>query len=120
LDAGIRDVFQFNIETDRFVGELRRLGADVKTFNAFEELPGSGATFDIADVAWSALPSNVFVRYGHPGATQMEINDGDGGHIGDLITLYARITGAFQFISTRLQDGDREPTSAESNGITES
>src|SRR6185295_1695761 len=109
VDAGIRDVFQFDRETDRFTGELRRLGAPVTTFDGFAKLPGAAGKFDAAKITWSALPRNVYVRYGDPAASAEAIKDGDGGHVGDFDTLIARFASAFSFISAKIPGGDVEP-----------
>jgi enterochelin esterase-like enzyme len=116
LDAGIRDVFQFDRETDRFAGELRRLGSPVAVFDGFDRLPGASGKFDAAKVAWTSLPRHVYVRYGDPRASAQAIADGDGGHVGDFDTLFARFASVFSFVSAKIPGGDVEP--ADPNATT--
>jgi S-formylglutathione hydrolase FrmB len=113
VDAGIRDVFQFHLESDRFVGELRRLGADIKQFDGFTKLPGAPTSFDAAAVSWQALPRHVYVRYGNPTATPDEIKKGDGGHVGDFGTMMDRFSSIFYFVSNRFEGGDTEATAGD-------
>lgn len=109
-DAGIRDflnaVVSANVGFGSLMGEFGLEGAVFDGFGALNEQTND-ARFDFATVDWSQWPRNGYVRYGDPDATETQINNGDGRHVGTASQLINRATTAFAWINAQWPNGDR-------------
>lgn len=111
IDAGIRDHFKMAEMGNHFFGTLMKLNQDSGIFDDFPSLlPDPNSDFDPLSIDFTSLPSNIYLRYGDPDATEDEIEEGDGGHVGTPIDAYYRIITLFAYISHHLPEGDFTPT----------
>ena len=84
MDAGIRDFLNTAIHSNRFFGELQnKVGVEnVATFQDFSSLAVGDEDFDHFEPNHEALKQYSYVRYGDVNATEYEIAQGDGNHVG--------------------------------------
>ena len=68
-------------------------------------------------VDYAALGPHLYLRYGDPNASERQIGNGDGGHVGTPLQAVNRMMSALFFIDAHLPDGDR--TWADSPGRLE-
>lgn len=116
-DAGIRD-FLFSVGgTNWMWGALQgRVGKGVaKDYVDFPSLPGATAEYDVlgVDLDQEHLGKHVYVRYGNPDATENQIQQGDGHHVGTPLQVINRFLTAIHFMQSRFRDVDRGESNAE-------
>lgn len=114
-DAGIRDFLNNSVAVNATVGGL--MAQHQAPFGVFDSFPvltnqTSESAYDFTEIDWSAMPKDLYVRYGNPDASQTEIERGDGRHVGTAVQIINRATTAFAWLDKRWPDGDREPTLA--------
>jgi hypothetical protein len=110
-DGGIRDLFNFGVVHEHFVGGFVARGRNVRTYNGHAALLGGGADrFDLAYVPWEEMGNHVFVRYGDPDATETQKIQGDGGHVGTAQQLLDRVNATLGWVSSKWPDGDHDLT----------
>ena len=113
FDAGIRDFLNNSVGVNTVVGGL--MAKHDAPFGVFDSFPvltntNSDAAYDFTEIDWSAIPRDLYVRYGNPDATQSEIEKGDGRHVGTPVQIINRATTAFAWLDKRFPDGDRSET----------
>jgi S-formylglutathione hydrolase FrmB len=111
MDAGIRDFLNAAVSANVGMGVLMaEYGRQGAVFDGFGALTGVrlDAEYDFARVPWPDIPRNVYVRYGNPDATESQIQNGDGRHVGTAFQVINRATSAFAWISHWWPTGDRE------------
>ncbi len=108
-DAGIRDFFNAHVAMDRANGRLFAQGHRSRASHGFERLSNVAdeALFDAIDVDWSTIPDDVYVKYGDPNASEEEITQGNGRHVGTATQLIHRFTATFSWLSYHMPGGDR-------------
>lgn len=110
-DAGIRDFFNAALSANRGFSQLMNLfdrtGRVFTSYNAVAQSP-AGQPYDFGLVDWPRVGRNVYVRYGDPDATEAQILNGDGRHVGTVLQIVARVTTAFAWMNAHWPGGDRE------------
>lgn len=111
FDAGIRDFLNAEVSANQAVGQAMATGE--LPFSAFDGFGGvvpgaTEGTYDFTETQWSDIAQNGYLRYGNPDATDAEIANGDGRHVGTANQIIYRIETGFSFIDHRLPDGDRD------------
>ncbi len=113
-DAGIRDFLGSAGGTNWLWGALTaRVGeAEAKSYTRFESLPTIGPAssgYDFLDVDYQPeqLGHHVYVRYGDPDATPMQIAKGDGDHVGTTQQAVERLLTALSFAESGFRVRDR-------------
>jgi hypothetical protein len=112
-DAGIRDFLNNSLAANTVVGGLMAsYDAPFGVYDGFPTLTdvNSEVAYDFTEIDWSAMPRDLYVRYGDPDATQAEIEKGDGRHVGTAVQIINRATTAFAWLDKRFPDGDRSET----------
>jgi hypothetical protein len=117
-DGGIRDLFNFGVTAEHFLGGFTGRGRDSAYFTEVTELPGLNPEFpdefNMAKVVWEDVQGAINLRYGNPDLTEYEIEQGSGQHVGTIPELARRIQSALYFIDSRWPDSPRslvEPSS---------
>jgi enterochelin esterase-like enzyme len=112
IDGGIRDIFNSAVNALSVVGALNALGADFRLYDNFfggptSLLPSIESDEDFfnyvvdQDLSARAVGKNLMVLYGKPDATEEEIEDGDGAHVGTTQQAVERFLTYFAFVSQR-------------------
>lgn len=113
FDAGIRDFLNNAVAMNTVVGELMaEYQAPVGVYDSFPVLTGAttDSGYDFTEIDWTALPKDLYVRYGNPDASEADILRGDGRHVGTAVQVINRATTAFAWLDKRWPDGDRTET----------
>jgi hypothetical protein len=110
-DGGIRDLFNFGVVHEHFIGSFAARGQSVALYNSHISLPGSVHPFSAGPVRWEEVGKYAMLRYGDPDATEQQKRDGDGGHVGTAQQLLERVFAVLGWMSARWPDGDRDLTS---------
>ena len=110
-DAGIRDLFNFGVDTHHFLAEvIARRPEDVRIYNQFSgiagDLDGDDGDFLPTDPDYADVGKYAFLRYGSLDATPEELARGDGGHVGTVTQAINRFTSISYYMSKRWPDGD--------------
>jgi hypothetical protein len=109
FDAGIRDFLNASVSANHAVGPaLARYGMPFGIYDNFSILDGgaSDLTYDFLDIPWDNVPKNGYLRYGDPDATDAQIENGDGRHVGTANQIIYRVRTAFAWMNRRWPDGD--------------
>jgi S-formylglutathione hydrolase FrmB len=110
-DSGIRDLLNSTPSMSNFMGTLSGRGRTLRIVNGHDYLgyrdPVAGTDFDFTSIDYRALGGSVFVRYGNPDASEAELVQGDGGHVGTAWQLISRLQSAMAWMSAHWPDGDR-------------
>ncbi len=115
-DGGVRDIFNFAIDTAHFSGHLQAGGQNVRVYNDFPSVfqgkvaPGA-AFFPDATKRDTFGPrgQSIFLPYGNPEASEFEIAQGDGAHVGTVIQALNRFMSMFEWIHNRWPNGNYDP-----------
>jgi S-formylglutathione hydrolase FrmB len=108
-DAGVRDLFSFGSITDGLMSALLARGRDVHFYNNYAPLlnnrdePG----YESTSVDYNGVGRHLMVRYGSLDATEDELIQGDGGHVGSVRQVINRLLTATIMMSARWPQGDR-------------
>ena len=96
MDAGIRDFLNTAIQSNRFFGQLQnRVGeSNAQSYQDFSAI-AVGDTFDYLEPNYEGITQYSYVRYGDVDASDYEIAQGDGNHVGTYDQAVARVVGAF-------------------------
>ncbi|HUH03735.1 MAG TPA: hypothetical protein VML75_17190, partial [Kofleriaceae bacterium] len=117
MDAGIRDFLNAavsaNVGAAQIMSTQQLPGAVWDSFEALQGIAANGR-FDFAKIDWTRQPANQYMRYGNPDATETQINNGDGRHVGTANQLINRATTAFAWLNAQWPNGER--TSIASSG----
>jgi hypothetical protein len=107
LDGGIRDVFNFGLQSREIFGAVRKANgtADALFVRRFADLPGPTAwddrSYDGFQVRWKDAPRNVLVLYGDENATKDELDNGEGDHVGTPNQALQRFFTMISWVGTR-------------------
>lgn len=115
FDAGIRDFLNASVSANAGIAQAQaRWSLPFGVYDNFSILDGgiSDAAFDFLDIPWADFPKNGYLRYGNPDASQAEIENGDGRHVGTGSQIIYRVRTAFAWINQRWPDGDFSDTYA--------
>jgi hypothetical protein len=114
-DGGIRDLLNSLPSTNHFLGAFAARGRPVRMYNGHSALDYSGRNldevFDFTRIDWLDVGGSVLVRYGNVDASEQMKIDGDGGHVGTVGQLFARLQSAVAWMSARWPDGNRDSLS---------
>jgi pimeloyl-ACP methyl ester carboxylesterase len=113
FDAGIRDFLNNSVSSNAAVGQaMATYGLPFAVYDNFSILDGgtSDLSYDFLDVPWKDLPKDGYLRYGNPDATDQEIMNGDGRHVGTANQIIYRAQTAFGWINQHWPEGDTEDT----------
>jgi hypothetical protein len=119
IDGGIRDIFNSGVGSYHAVGRLRTLGLEFRLYDGFFGMPNSirpdirkdGDYMEvIPDVSYAAgdFGRHVLILYGKPNATEKQIDEGDGAHVGTAADAVNRFITYFAFAAQRWPKGDRK------------
>src|SRR5207253_1966675 len=116
LDGGVRDLFNFGVIGDQLLGAFasrkRADGRPLKSttfYNNFENLPGGGGDINLfqpENVLWQDVPQVGMMRYGNVDATDAQVAQGDGQHVGTATQILFRIETSFYFAAAGWPDAD--------------
>lgn len=115
-DGGIRDLFNFDVSSGLLFGEIAAgRPAESGAFLRLSELPGaplSDTAFLPLSIEEGALPRNLLFLYGNEGASEREIEAGDGDHAGTTRQVLNRLQLLFRWLGDRWESlpdppGDR-------------
>ncbi len=109
-DAGIRDFLNAVISSNVGAGIVAaKYGLELGVWDSFETIQAPGTLrYDFAKIDWSDKPRNNFVRYGNPDASETDITNGDGRHVGTPIQIINRATTAFAWMDAQWPNGNRD------------
>jgi hypothetical protein len=114
FDAGIRDFLNASVSANAGIAQaMAKYNLPFGVYDNFSILDGgtSELSFEHRDVPWvTDLPKNGYLRYGNPDATDAQIMNGDGRHVGTGTQIIYRVQTAFSWINRRWPDGDFEDT----------
>jgi hypothetical protein len=110
MDAGIRDFLNTAIHSNRFFGQLQtKLGTErVRDYRDFASLAHDDGEFDRIEPNFEKLSQFSYIRYGNVDATQFEINQGDGNHVGTVDQVVDRALSAFAIAQNAWKNLDRD------------
>ncbi|MCA9620611.1 MAG: hypothetical protein KC731_16425, partial [Myxococcales bacterium] len=110
-DGGIRDLFNFSVAADHFLGGFVGRGREGAYFSEVTFLPGLDPTtpddFNPSHIVWEDLQGAINLRYGNPDLTTYDIENGSGQHVGTVPELAKRLQSALYFIDSRWPDAPR-------------
>ena len=114
FDGGIRDFLNASVSTNQAVGKaMARYQTPFGVYDGFAGIVDGNAsenTYDFTTIDWTEQPRNGYLRYGNPDATDAQIMNGDGRHVGTANQIIYRIETAFAWLDQRWPDGDRDDT----------
>lgn len=112
-DGGVRDLFNFAIDTAHFSGHLQGAGQNVRIYNdfpkLFQGLVDDGAAFfpnARHKDAFGRRGQSVFLAYGNPDADAFDVSQGDGAHVGTVVQALNRFMSMFEWVHNRWPGGD--------------
>lgn len=110
-DAGIRDFLNASVSHNAGAGlVMASYQLQGAVWDSFEALQGiEPGRYDFAKIDWPNIPRNNYLRYGNPDATESQIQNGDGRHVGTASQIINRATTAFAWLDAQWPDGDRVP-----------
>lgn len=110
-DGGIRDIFNWGLIGQHFVGGFAARGRPVAYYSDWKFLPNVSNTendlFDPKEVDWAAMPPASYLRYGDIDANRRLVEKGDGQHVGYTDQTFRRIQTGLYFVGSRWPDADR-------------
>ena len=110
-DGGIRDLFNFAIAGEHFLGGFTALGKGTGYISGTNALPGldpnNPEAYAASQILWEDIPGGMNFRYGNPDLTPSDITNGSGQHVGTVNELLRRLQTALYFIDSRWPDAHR-------------
>jgi S-formylglutathione hydrolase FrmB len=110
-DAGIRDFFNAQVSTNSLMGALTAAGQPVRVLDGFPAFAGAApskeSAYDPLKTDWQKYGRHVYVRYGDPDATGVEVS-GDGRHVGSTTQAVHRAQTMLMWLALTWPDGDRK------------
>jgi len=114
MDAGIRDFLNASVSANVGASVISgKYGMPLAVWDKFQSLEGPdivGNQYDFIQVPWADVPRHNYVRYGDPDATDSQIMNGDGRHVGTGSQLANRVTSSFAWLNAQWPNGDKEAT----------
>ncbi len=110
-DAGIRDFLNASVSANAGFGQLMsRFELAGGIYDGFDKLGGlTESSYDFTFVPFEDFPDNVYLRYGNPDASDRDIMNGDGRHVGTGPQIINRVSTAFAWLNQKWPNGDRDP-----------
>jgi hypothetical protein len=108
-DAGVRDLFNFEVSTNQFVGAVAANGENVRIYDGFFSLANLDPEEDsyrFAEVNYGEVGDHVYLRYGSLDASAEDICFGDGKHVGTVPQIANRLLTLLGFVTSRFPEGD--------------
>lgn len=118
LDGGLRDSFQFQASSERFLGALKERGHTVRLVRGFQRLGELYGDGDLNDADYRKVTEqHLMVRYGEEELSWEEAfrAGGDGGHVGSPLEVVERFVTVFSFLMHTWKDLPRHPMPFEVN-----
>jgi hypothetical protein len=120
-DGGVRDLMNFAVSSSHLTGALssrkKADGSPLRStayYNGFDYLPGQTRgkpqNYVGANLLWADIADFPSVRYGTVDATDAQIANGDGQHVGTADQLLDRLQTSFYFVAKSWTDADRAQT----------
>lgn len=112
-DGGVRDLFNWSVMGNHSMGAFVARGLPVRFYNGHGALHADGRAsneFGWESAPWEEIGRYAMVRYGSIDASALQLERGDGGHVGTTDQLAARIYSAVALMSSRWQNGDTRLT----------
>jgi S-formylglutathione hydrolase FrmB len=108
-DGGVRDLFSFASVTDSLMSALLARGRDVHFYNNFAPLMNhtDERAYNATAVDYDTVGRDLMIRYGSLDASETELIQGDGGHVGSVQQVINRLLTATFLMSSRWPGGDR-------------
>ncbi len=104
-DGGTRDLFNFAVTAEHFVGNFVARGREAAVFSHPSSMPGLDPAapdfFNPAHIVYADMPGVVSYRYGKDEPTDQDIKSGSGQHVGTLTEFANRLQSALYFIDSR-------------------
>jgi hypothetical protein len=115
-DGGVRDIFNFAIDTAHLMGHLQAGGQNTRIYNDFKSLYQGISSPDVpffpnpaARDAFGRRGQSVFLPYGNPDADAFAISQGDGAHVGSVAQALNRFMTMFEWVHNQWPNGDYAP-----------
>lgn len=115
-DGGVRDIFNFAIDTAHFTSHLQGAGQNTRVYNDFASLYQGVSLPQVPFFpdpqrrnAFGNRGQSVFLAYGDPDADAFAIQLGDGAHVGTVPQALNRFMTMFEWVHNQWPDGDYEP-----------
>jgi hypothetical protein len=109
-DAGIRDFLVSSGGMNWLWGALQaRVGRDIaRDYTSFSSLLPGASDYDFLEVDYSSstLGRHAYLRYGDPAASETQIEQGDGNHVGTADQILNRLLTAMTFAQSRFRTRD--------------
>jgi hypothetical protein len=110
-DGGTRDLFNFAVAAEHFMGSFVSRGRSAVTFRHPSLMPGLRPEepdfFNPAHIVYEDLPGVINYRYGKDEPTERDIESGSGQHVGTVTEFANRLQSALYFIDARWPDAHR-------------
>jgi hypothetical protein len=110
-DGGTRDLFNFAVAAEHFVGSFASRGRPAAVFGSASRLPGLKPEdpdfFNPAHIVYDDVPGVVHYRYGKDDPTKQDFESGSGQHAGSVTEFVNRLQSALYFIDARWPDAPR-------------
>jgi len=110
-DGGNRDLFNFAVAADHFMGGFVLRDRNAAIFSDLTKMPGLDPSlpdaFNPARVVWEDLQGVIHYRYGKDEPDQNDIDNGSGQHVGTVNELAGRLQAALYFVDSRWPDAPR-------------
>jgi hypothetical protein len=119
LDGGIHDTFNFGLTSQQVYGLYQHLHPDsTQRYRDFADIPGmkdsrTGAFNPWTAMGWQHAPKNLFVLYGKDDATEQDLLDGDGDHVGTAAQAVARISMLYGWVAAQWPSLPRPSTASD-------
>jgi len=110
-DGGIRDLFNFSWIHENMMAGFSGRGMPVNYYNTHASLNfggvGADEAFNYSAVDWSEVGKYVHIRYGDVDASEGQLVQGDGGHVGTPAQIVNRVLSAIAWFSAKWPGGDK-------------
>ncbi|NOY92468.1 MAG: hypothetical protein GXP55_14840 [Deltaproteobacteria bacterium] len=110
-DGGIRDLFNFSWIHENMMGGFSARGMPVNYYDTHASLNfggvGTDDEFRFAEVDWPEVGKYVHIRYGDVDASEGQLVQGDGGHVGTPAQIVNRVLSTIAWFSAKWPGGDR-------------
>ena len=104
-DGGLRDIFNFHVGAQHLAGSLASRGRDTAYYSDFSQIPGfdplTPNQFSPALIPWKDVPGSVLLRYGMIDPDAVNVENGNGQHVGTVLQITGRLQSALYYIGSR-------------------
>ncbi len=110
-DGGTRDLFNFVVTAEHFVGNFAARGREAAVFSHPSLMPGLRPDepnfFNPAHIVYEDLAGVINFRYGRDEPAEADIKSGSGQHVGTVTEFANRLQSSLYFIDSRWPDANR-------------